>query len=82
MKTCQDDICVVLEEKDSRLYVGHWSIFCRLLPREDNESKIYGIRRYCDWAMYRLRRSWIVVWPALAEKFVSAVGWDLLIPLQ
>ena len=51
MKTCQDDICVVLEEKIQGFMwvIGRFSVGC--CTREDNESKIYGIRRYCDWAI-------------------------------
>ena len=51
MKPSQDDICVILEEKiQGYLWViGRFSRGC--CTREDNENKIVGIRRYCDWAI-------------------------------
>ena len=51
MKPSQDDICVILEEIASKVL---WVIgrFPRgMATREDNEAKIHGIRRYCDWAI-------------------------------
>ena len=51
MKSSQDDICVILEEtiQGTLWVIGRFPRGC--CTREDNQAKIHGIRRYCDWAI-------------------------------
>jgi len=51
MKPSQDEICVILDETTQGVLwvIGRFPRGC--CTREDNQAKIHGIRRYCDWAI-------------------------------